>query len=330
MSMLNKILGALLAVQLVIFVAGQFSSTAGARRTAPQPIFSAFEADKVTKIEILGKPKKEDSDPEQESMTLEKVNGKWGVATADHYPVNAEKVKELTEKLENLRSRTTVLTGQKYHDKLEVSAETFQRKVTVTAGNEPVTFYVGSSPSFKNTHVRVDGNDEVYLVNEFGGSDLATRAWSWVDRKYHEIADNEVWAINVKNSKGSFTLEKDPASSTWAAVGTTKELDKSTVDDLVRKARSISLEQPVSKGEKPDQGLDTPQATVVLTTGTSTIAGAPPKETRSVTVKVGKKLEKPAQYFLKSSDSPYVVRVSEWTVKPLLEKSRADLIKKDD
>ena len=100
MNTLNKILVGLLAVQLVAFVVGQFSGTASARRTVPQPLLSALEANKVTKIEILGKPKKEDSDPKQESMTLEKVNGKWGVATADQYPVNAEKVKELTEKLE--------------------------------------------------------------------------------------------------------------------------------------------------------------------------------------------------------------------------------------
>ena len=328
MSTLNKILLALLAVQVVGLVASQFTGTASARRTAPARLFATLEADKVSKIEILGEPKDEDSDPDQESMILEKINGKWGVASADHYPVNAEKVKELTEKLEKLRSRTTVLTGSKYHEKLEVSPEKYQRKVTVSAGGETSTFYVGSSPSFKNTHVRVDGSDDVYLVNEFGTSDLGTRAWSWVDRKYHDIPADDVWAVAVKNSKGSFVLEKDPTSSTWAAVGTTQELDKSTVDDIVRKARSMSLEQPVSKGEQPEHGLSSPQATVMLTTGTSTIAGAPPKETRTVTVKIGKKLEKPAQYFVKSSDSPYVVRVSEWTVKPLIEKRRGDLIKK--
>lgn len=327
MSMLNKILVALLATQVVVVIASQFTRTASARRSAPERLFATLDADKVSKIEIIGTPKNEDSDPDQESIVLEKVNGKWGVASADQYPVNAQKVKDLTEKLEKLRSRTTVLTGSKYHEKLEVSSDKYQRKVNVTTGGETSTFYMGSSPSFKNTHVRVDGSDEVYLVNDFGTSDLGTRAWSWVDRKYHDIPAKDVWALTVKNPKGSFVLEKDPASETWAAVGTTKELDKNTVDDIVRKARSISLEQPVGKGEKSDHGLKAPQATVTLTTGTSTIAGAPPKETRTVTVKIGKKLEKPAQYFVKSSESPYVVRVSEWAVKPLIDKGRADLIK---
>lgn len=328
MNGLNKILSGLLLLQVVVLL-GMRVGSEDSLRVRSLTVLEGYDAAEVEQIAIWGAPK-EGSGPSQESVVLEKTNGKWTIGGTDGYPADEAKVEELLETLGTLRSRTVVVESDVYHDKLEVSPEKYQRKVTVTQGGKPTTFFVGSSPSFKNVHVRLDGSDQVLLVNEFGASQLGSRAWHWVDRKYQDIPEDQVWAVKIDNAKGTVQLEKDPASKSWAALGITEDLVKSTVDDLVRKARTINMESPVGKTVAPEHGLDSPLATVTLTTGTSTVAGAPPPTTETVTVRIGKKDEAKNQYFVKSSKSDYVVRVAGWAVSPLVEKGREDLVEKKD
>ena len=327
MTNLNKLLSGLLVAQLLIVVGARLGGGDQALQMKDVTVLEGLDAAQVDKLAIWGPPKKGDG-PAQESVVLAKVNGAWTIDGADGFPADGAKVKDLLDALAGLRSRTVVLEGTKYHEKLEVAPDAFQRKVTLTAAGKDRTFYVGTSPSFKNSHVRVDGADQVLLVNEFGTNDLGSRAWHWVDRKYQDLPDAEVWAVRIENAKGVLQLEKDPASKTWAALGVTGPLDTAAVDDLVRKARTINLETPVGKALDPKFGLDAPLATVTLTTGTSTIAGAPPKTTEKVVVKVGSKLEADNQYYVKSSISEYVVRAAGWGLEPLVSKAAADLVKK--
>lgn len=328
MTGLNKILGGLVLLQVALLVGVQMKGEDGLKVTSVT-VLPELDPAKVSKLSLWSAPK-EGTGPDQESVELAKVDGAWTIAGADGFPADGKKVDELLTTLKGLRSRTVVLEGAAYHDKLEVSASKFQRKVTVQQGDKTWTFFVGTSPSFKNTHLRVEGSDQVLLVNEFGTAQLGTRAWHWVDRKYQDIPEDQVWQITVNNPKGSFQLDRDPATKAWAALGLDGELDMSTVNDLLRKARTLNIEAPVGKTVAADQGLDPALATVTLVTGTSTIAGAPPPSTTKVVVQIGKKVEADNQYFLKSSLSEYVVRVAGWAVSPLVEKGREDLLKKKD
>lgn len=328
MTKMNKILVGLLVLQVVLIMGMRFGSepTLDYSNTKVLP---GLDADAVTSVEVFGPPKTGDG-PTQNHVVIAKKNGAWGVATADDFPVDATKVKELTEKLAGLTSRTRVLDSETYHEKLEVAPDKFQRKIVLDAGGQKTTLYVGSSASFKNTHVRVDGQKEVYLVNDLSTSDIGDRAWHWVEREYLKFDKANVWSVNVKNAKGEITLEKNPVDSTWAALGITQALDTTKVDDLVRKASTINLEAPVAKAVKPEFGLDAPLATVTLVTGTSTITGMPPQKTDTVTVKIGKKVEADNQYYVKASTSEYVVKVQAYAVDPLVNNGKDALIKKEE
>ncbi|MCA9553866.1 MAG: DUF4340 domain-containing protein [Myxococcales bacterium] len=328
MTNLNKILAGLMVAQLALVVGVELRNTDQAMTMKTVTVLEGLDPAQVDKLAIWGPPKRGDG-PTQESVVLAKVNGAWTIDGADGFPADDAKVKDLLDRLKELTSRTVVLEGSKYHDKLEVSPEKFQRKVVITAGGKDRTLYVGTSPSFKNTHVRLDGSDQVLLVNEFGPNDLGSRAWHWVDRKFLDIPADDVWAIQIQNAQGSLQLEKDPATKAWAVLGLTEPLNTATVEDLVRKARTLNLETPAGKTSKPEYGLDAPLATVTLTTGTSTVAGAPPPTTEKVVVQVGKKLDAENQYFVKTSKSDYVVRVAAWGLDPLVTKGMKDLIKKD-
>src|SRR5687768_8030382 len=159
MSKQNLMLVALLGVQLLIIMGMRFGGDDHAI-TKSVAFLEGYDADKVTKIQILGAPKEKDG-PEPESIALEKSGSTWGVATADGFPADQTKVKEFLEKLKKMNYRNKVVTSSKYHDKLEVSADKYQRKVIITQDGKDQTFFVGTSPSFKSLHVRLDGSDNV-------------------------------------------------------------------------------------------------------------------------------------------------------------------------
>ena len=329
MSRLNQILLVLLAVQSLGFVMSRaFEDDPTDQKTVK--FFADLDADKVTAIAIEGAPPSKKDDPPQEKVKLTKVDGKWGISGADDYPVDKTKVDELLTTLGKLKSRNTVLNSSTYHDKLEVAADKFQRKLSITAGDATTVLYVGSAPRFKNVHVRPDGGDEVYLVNDFGTTQLGDRAWSWVSREYINVPNDQVWQVSVKNGKGEVSLERDPVSKQWAVVGLTKPMDDSTVSDFVRKASSVNLESPVGKTVDPSYGLSEPGATITLTTGTSTAAGLPPPTTETLTWKVGKKIGEANQYYVKSEKNAYVVKTAGWALEPLLTKTTADFAKKEE
>jgi len=320
----NQILAGLLALQAVLLI-GMNLGGDDRMVVEQKQLFADLDPKKVTRIEIQGPP-----DSGQERIVLERSGNSWSIETADAYPAKSEKVEEFLDTVASLRSTTTVVTSDRYHEKLEVAEDAFKRRVELSVDGEPIEFFVGTSPSFKNTHVRVAGSDDVFLVPELAASDVAERAWNWVERAYVDVSADEVWSVDVLNEKGRFRLERDPATDQWAAVGIEDDLDTSVVDNLVRKARSINLESPVGKTTKPEYGLDDPRATVHLVVGTSTIAGAAPPTTETKTIRVGAKLDDESRYYLKADDSDYVVQVAEYAVKPLIEKGPADLVRSED
>lgn len=327
MNKVNQILVAALfaqaAIIAVVNVAGNEPKIAPAAK-----IYPGFEPDKATKI-VLSGPKGTESaekDKAEKTVTLEKNGTTWGVQSADGYPVEASKVTELLKSIQNMAARGPVVTKTAYHKKLEVADDAYNRKVTITHDGKDETFFIGTSPSFKKVHLRKAGSNDVVLVEGISAWDLGTTGAEWVNKTYFKVPESDVWSLQVKNASGQYALEKGPDNS-WALVGAPAgaKLAKSTIDDVVRKAANVTLDELVGKGEKPEQGFGSPSATVTLVTGTSTIAGVPPKTTETKTIVVGAKGEGD-KYFVKASGSDYVVRAASWAIDPLVTKGPKDLL----
>jgi hypothetical protein len=322
MSKNNLILAIAFLAQVVLILGMRLG---GEESAIPKSsaFLEGYDADKVTKLEILGPPKEGDG-PDQPKVSLHKAGTAWGIADADDFPADETKVKDFLKSLGKMRVRSVVVTSSKYHDKLEVSEKKYQKKVTITQDGKDTTFFVGSSPSFKNLHVRRDGSDEVLLANEVSSGDISDRAWGWVDRTYVKYDKPNVWSVKIQNEKGAIDLERNVADDSWSVPGMTEPIKKSVMEDLIRKASQINLEEPVGKELKPEYGLGA--ATIMLITGTSTIAGVAPKATESTTIEIGKKIEKENRYYVKASSSDYVVKAASWAIDPLVQKTRKDLI----
>lgn len=324
MSKSNRLLIMLLLVQVLLLLGMRLSDT---EPTSNQPtkVFADLDPAKVTKLEIKGELKdaSDPSSPPQTSVVLTKEGATWGIASADNYPADQTKVEELLDKLSKLKSRGAVLTKAVNHKKVEVAEDKYQRKITLTVNGQDQTFFLGTSPSFKNVHLRRDGSDDVVQVGELTSYEAGARAWDWVDRTYVKFPEKDVYGLRIQNKGGTIQLDRNAAGE-WIAQGVNGPLKKSVIDDLVRKASTINIEDPVGKTEKPEQGLDAPLATVTLMTGTATIAGKMPEEMKTDVIRIGAKVEK--GYYVKASTSPYVVLAAAWAIDPLATKTNKDLL----
>lgn len=327
MNRTNQMLLVALVLQALL-IAGVSMGRDEVRISAPAPVLVGFEPNPIQEIEVHGPVGI--GDGEKTQVTLKKTGTQWVVTTAGDYPADQEKVTKLLSDLKAMKTRGPVVSKASYHKKLEVADDKHQRKLVLKGGAAPVELFLGSSPAYKKLHVRLVGQDEVAVVDGLSTYDVGPKGADWVDKKYLDIAEKDVWAVKIQNKNGLIALEKDPVSGSWAALGLkpTDKPSKSVIDDLVRKSRSANLEEPVGKGDNPAWGLSQPAATVTLVTGTSTIAGAPPPKTEELKLFIGAQDGAKSRYYVKASNKDHTVLVPKWAVEPLLEKAPKDLVEK--
>ena len=322
---MNRMLGIALVAQIALLVGVSFAREES-KMAPPSKVFDGFVPDKVTKIEITGDSATGTAPMAPKTVTLTKKGTAWGIASADDYPVDQAKVTAMLEAFAKLKASGAVVSKSSYYKKLEVADDDYQRKVVLTADGNALSFFLGTSPGFKKAHLRNAGESDVRLVGDVSIWDVGYRASDWVDKAYAKVAETDVWGLTLENGKGRIQLERSPAGE-WAVLGAKPDqtVKKTAVDDLVRKAALVSLEAPIGRTERPEHGLDRPQATITLITGTSTIAGAPPPATQTRVIKVGSKLGEGNAYYVRASTSEYVVTSPGYGIEPLTSKAAADL-----
>jgi hypothetical protein len=157
----------------------------------------------------------------------------------------------------------------------------------------------------------------VYLASGLTSSDVSVRAASWIDTDYLTVAQDQVVALTLENANGTFSFVKDEAG-TWSMAGLAVEetLDEGSVSGLVSRSATIRMIEPLGREARSEYGLDDPSA--VLTVQTLDADGA----SHTHTLYVGARDEERDAYYLKSAENPYYVRVSSYTARDWVEKTR--------
>jgi len=311
----NQILAAVLVVQIILSVVVFWPrSAASAER---EPLFPDLEADDIVALTI--------TEPEGKSVTLQQVEEDWILPDADDYPAQASKVTPLLEKIVGLTTGRLVTRTDASHKRLQVATDDFARRIDFeTTDGETHSLYLGSSPSYGAIHFRVEGQSEVYLASDINTYEVGATAASWVDTTYLNIPQGDVTAVTLENRNGQFAFVKEGAGEegggTWTMEGLTADemLDGGKVDALLRQAGLVNLIESLGKEDQPEYGMDEPGAVVTLSTGEKT-----------VTLRVGAKDPDDNSYVVTSSESPYYVRVAEYSVKELVENAREDFLRQE-
>ncbi len=230
MDRAQRLLAGLLAAQLLL-LALFHNPFASRRAAADQPLLPGLASITPEKLEIDG--------GQGTSVILEREGGAWALGQPKGYPVTPGKVEKVIQDLEHLNVHRQVVSGSRYHAALKVAPNDFERRVRIwekPGGNPRAELYVGSSPSYGVSHVRVGGNDRVYEASGINSFDLPAEPASWVERNLVPIANQDVTRFELANRKGSFALEKQGA--TWTVRSPASRSNTALDQDKPRRPRA--------------------------------------------------------------------------------------------
>ena len=304
MNRTQRILIALLVFQVILSIVllrpGKISG-------GGEVLLAGVLADNVTSLIVDGR--------ESGRVELHRVDGAWSLPAADDYPANDTRVKDALSKLLAIDTRRLITRTASSQKRLQVSADDYVRRIEIktSAGNTYVLF-LGSSPSYGATHVRLDGKDETYLAGQLSSWDLGTTAASWVDTAFVSVPEDQISSVVITNASGQVTLNHDTAGKwTLADLADGETQNDDAVKTTVTRVAAVMLQAPLGKTIKPEYGLDHPLAVVTVQR----------KDGDPETLTVGAQDATDRSYVLQSSSSPYFVRVAEYSVKPLVENARS-------
>ena len=303
----NQILIGVLIIQIILGVVVFWPRSTEA--VGSEPVFTDLEAGDIVALTIV--------DGDGNSVTLRQVTGNWVLPDADDYPAQADKITPLLDKLVGLTTGRLVTRTDASHKQLQVAADDFVRRIVFeTAEGKEHTLYLGSSPSYGATHFRLDSQSETYLTSDISNWETNATASSWVDTGYQNVPQADVTRLAVENGNGTFVFIMDDEGN-WTMEGLAEDetLAETKVTAAVQQASSVNMIEPLGREEQAAYGMGAAKAVATIETAAKTI-----------TLRVGAQDSDDNSYVVTSSESPYFVRVSEYSVQALVENARDDFL----
>ena len=299
----------LLAILLLQIVLIGYMYRPGKETVAPVvEFFPGIEQDKVNGLIV--------TDNEQDSITLKKGEQGWTIEP-DGYPVNGIKADSLVGKLVSLKSTRLVTRTASSRIRLKVDDEIFEQKIKLLIDDgKSYLIFLGASPGNNTIHVRLAGEDKVFLVKGLSSWEAPTENSAWWENRYVEMTPEELVEVELTNSHGSFKITKDK-DNTWknAESGADETVSREKAEEFLRRAGMISLTKYLGRDEDESYGLKTPVAELILQS-----------KQKSISLKIGPKDEETDNHVVKASDSPFYVHVGSFVIKDILEKKFEDLL----
>jgi hypothetical protein len=314
MTKLQRILIIILVAQLALMLI-VFWPRPSAGGTA-KPLLSELKPDDITLLMIR--------DDKGATIKLAKQGtaaSTWVLPDAGDFPVDATKVTPLLAKLTGLKADRPVAQTVASYKQLQVADDTFQRRLDIgSSGGASRTLLIGSASGGRASHVRVGGQNEVYLAGDLTGYEFSTDPASWIDTAYVKAVSADVLGFTLANANGQWSFTKDDKGA-WMLDGPApgEQVDATKVTALLDQVTGLRMTRPLGKTDDPSYGLAQPGALLTLKVKSGDAS-------KTLTLAVGAQDTADSSYVVKSSDSPYYVRAAEVSVKDLVEKKRDGLL----
>jgi len=301
MNRRNQILAGILVLQLVVLSVVFWPR--GSAGQAGQSLFPGVQADQIAKLTITAS--------DGQTAQLIKGDAGWVLAGTDDFPVLGDKVPPTLTKIVGLKAERPVATTTSSQKRLKVAADDYERLVEFELSDgSRHRLYMGTSPSYGATHVRADDQKEVYLAS-LQAQDLGTTPSSWIDSTYLTIAQDQVTGLKLQNGQGTFEFQKSGGTWTMTGLAAGEAVDSSKVQTLLNRVSPLTMLRPLGKSEQPEYGLAQPLAVLEVKTAD-----------KSYLLKIGALDPADTSYVVSSSESPYFVRVSQYSVGDLVDRGR--------
>jgi hypothetical protein len=311
MTRLHQILIGLLAVQLILVGLVFFLPKPG--QAAATPLLGATKAEEITSLAIR--------DDKGTSIKLAKGAAGWTLPDAGDFAADSAKITPVTVKLAALKAGRSVAQNEANFKRLQVADEAFQRKIEIgTAGGTSYTLYLGSSAGGRATHARLSGQGDVYIASDLAPFDVNADAASWINAAYLDVPQADVTNLTLKNAQGQFVFEKN-AQGQWTMPGLApgEQFSTNNFTTVLTYASSLRMTRPLGKADQPSYGMAQPTAVVTLKTKKDT-------QEKTITLTIGAKDAGDSSYIVKSSESPYYVKVNDYSVNELVTRGKVNFL----
>lgn len=294
-------LAAALLVVLGGLTAWLFYSREAQEADAGDPSATLPKVDKTKLIEI------EIQRPAEPAIRLTKKGQSWVLTAPLEAETETSAVTSAVDALAELEVHGIAATKKENHKLLEVDDAHGVRVIAKEKERTVLDIVVGAYRG-NNTMVRIEGKD---LVLAAGGSLKYTfnkAVKDWRQRKIADLKTEELTSLKLQSSAGAFEFSQ--AENVWKLATGQKAIprfDASKVQSLAASLSSLrAIDFADANVDKTKAGLDTPQATVVLTAAAE--AG-----TNQVVLSLGKESKEPALgYYAMRSDKPTIYIVSKY------------------
>lgn len=302
----------------------------------PVPILGDMSVDQVAGVSI--------TDETGDQIQLAKNEDKWWVllspgeeeeptgpsqcsdeAPATCYPAANHKVETFLSALAGLDTSRLVAQSGPSRTRLKVAEENFVRRVEVEQiDGGRSTLYVGTAPRIGATHVRAGQQTAVYLADSLGSTDADTAISNWIDTVYFQATEAEIRSLELSNASGSLIFAQDE-NGQWQMDGLTdgEAFNAGQLFAMLPSVTRLHMVEPLGAVEQPAYGMDEPNAVLTL------VIDSDGENSLTRTLIIGAEGEEDLNYVVKSSDSPFYVLASSYSVGRFVETTRDDFLAAD-
>lgn len=356
MSRTNQILVAVLVIQLVL---GGFI-VLGNALTVPKPGGATAQLltlapDSVIQITIHDGNK-------NEIVLARKDANNWVLPNAGDFPIDSSKITILLNSVKTLQANRLIAQNVSSQTRLKVSTDSYERLIEFGQnGGKVDRVYLGTAVGGNATHVRVNDQVQIYLVNGLATSQVPATADGWINTTYFSVPQDQIVRLHIENAKGVFDFQKQNGVWTFGGLATGEIFNPDSITTLIGQTASISMNAPLGTKNEDRFGMAKPlakieitirrevqptltptpigvlnqfppaSATIVSPIGQLPLASATPTpvklEDLTYQLQIGAKLDN-GNYVIKSSESSYYVQVQAPTAEGYLNLVRDSLLAK--
>ena len=308
MSLQNKVLAAILALQAVILVVVFWPRSSG---PGIQQFIEGLEEPDVVSVII--------TDGEGQSIRVNRSPFGCVLPDADDYPCASGRLPDFLQRIVPLTTASLVTDTAESHARFNVAEDRFERTIELELANgSRYKFYLGTSPRGRAGHARLAGDNRVYLAPGLSAFDAPVQADRWVDPVYFSAHLDQVTTLTIENASGKITLAKDE-NGEWMLDGEASEtsIDQDEARRAASNATSIRLSRPLGNQEIESYGLQTPAAVITVTTGENGVEQE---------LRIGPTMAGYDGHVAKSSESPYYVVMHSAAARELITLTNESLL----
>ncbi|TVZ39543.1 uncharacterized protein DUF4340 [Alteromonadaceae bacterium 2753L.S.0a.02] len=230
---------ALLLVAQVAVILGLNVGTANPESSQPKLLLQGI--DKIDTLKL--------SDSDGESTLLKKEGDAWVMPDYGNLNVTEGKVDELLEKLRGAKVMWPVATTDAAAKRFEVSAENAQKILSFESDGKVVTqLYLGTSPSYRRLHARVDDSKDIFVI-ELAHHELPATSAEWLDKTLLQV-EGDILGVKTDSFEVSRAAADD--DSPWTLQPAPKgEVDGEAVAKWTKRFNNLIVSKLV-----PDDAVE--------------------------------------------------------------------------